>query len=67
MILRGFGNENTLITRGLGWRQKVIKEIIRIFSKFYSTIFLRSEVHKVENIMLKSSFANNIYLKSTIK
>jgi len=63
MITRGFG-DNYLITRGMGLRRRIITEVIRLFSKFYTTLFVRSDLHKVENIMLKSHFSNNIYLKS---
>ncbi|OQA50319.1 MAG: hypothetical protein BWY47_00594 [Bacteroidetes bacterium ADurb.Bin302] len=64
MITRGFGENSYLITRGMGLRHKIIKQVIRLFSKFYTTLFVRSDLHKVENIMLKSHFSNNIYLKS---
>ncbi len=64
MITRGLGEDSHLITRGMGLHRKIIAEVIKLFSKFYTTLFMRSDLRKIENIMLKSHFSSNIYLKS---
>ena len=66
MILRGFGQNNTIITKGLGYARKVFSEIIRIVSNFYDKIFLRTYIKPAENIVLRTTFYYNIYLNSSI-